>query len=254
MSRNQTSTSIEAVFTDTCVLYDYTVDDAQEAAQLFDSHTNVRKVTSQFGYDEYLNVAERRASAYEAWESAVAAGESSAGDHRFTTPAELTERDREKLRELQTQLVDQVDQVEALRRISERRRRYEQGIKILFTSEIGDQKVEVKSNIECDDDLISRLRMDISNYSDCQLLADAVEWYASGGSDNFVTSDKDDFGAEEEQTNPSSSSGTGLPASLEELGNSGGSLQDDIDLHISMVYDSIDHIDIWQLEELVAEL
>lgn len=222
MSERPDDIITEAVFTDTCVLYDYTVDEILEAAELFDTYTELGKYTSRLGYNEYTSVAERRAKACEAWESAVDDGDVAVGDYTFTTPSTLRERDRERLRELQEQLVEECGELEALKRINERRRQYERGAEILFGPNYDDGpesaddqgQVTVLPELTYNVDLYSRLQMDISNDSDCQLVAEATEWYASGGSDCFVTSDEDDF-VEGDSQSPTSGS-EGLPGSLQD--------------------------------------
>lgn len=250
----------EAIFTDTCILYDYTVDEMPEAATLFDTYAGLGKYTSRLGYNEYTNVAKRRAAACEAWESAIEDGDVSVGDYTFTTPSTLRERDRERLRELQQQLVEECGVVEALRRINERRRQYERGSEILFgpnhkdgLEEPNDKGlVTVLPDLTYDLDLFSLLQMDISNDSDCQLVAEATEWHASGGSDCFVTSDKEDFTDEDSHSGGSDDEG-GLPGSLQELGSSPDSLQERVNEHINTEYAEIDHLWLYQLVEFVEK-
>jgi hypothetical protein len=258
MSERPNDIDPEAVFTDTCILYDYTVDEVPEAATLFDTYKDLGKFTSRFGYTEYTNVAKRRAEACEAWEQAVRSGSSSVGNYTFTTPENLRDRDRERLRELQEKLIEECGEIEALRRINERRRQYNRGSEVLFghnhSGKLGspydDGLVTILPDLNYKLDIHSQLQKDISNASDCQIVAEATEWYANGGSDCFVTSDKGDF-ADDSTPSDRSNDGHGLPASLEEFGRSRKSLQKRVNEHIDAEYEDIDHLWLYQLIEFV---
>ncbi|RZH67187.1 hypothetical protein [Natrinema altunense] len=241
----------EAVFTDTSVLYDYSKDAVKEAETLFEEYTALEKVTSEFGHEEFKKVAERRAEAYEAWEEAVSDGRETVGDYQFTEPDDLKTKDLDILREFQRELVQNCDQVEALRRINARGRQYEKGVEKLFGTVSGDPLVKVVS-VSANENLLKRFKLDIQNHNDRQLLAEAVEWYNSAGTDIFVTSDKDDFQGETDGgTAKETSESAGLPATLEELGQTGTSLQEDLNEHIDQIYTNINHLTIKQLIDFV---
>ncbi|WP_162562351.1 hypothetical protein [Salinigranum rubrum] len=250
MSEAASPINVSATFTDTSVLYDYSKDETEEAAIFFDEYTNLKKYTSDFGYREYKRVAQRRAKAYAAWEESVSDGNSSIGDYQFDTPSNLTSNDRRSLNDFQRQLVQEHGDIEALRLVRERLRQYESGVDRLFGNANSEPLVE-RLNINYDVNLYRALQMDISNTSDCKLLAQAAKWYATGGDDAFVTSDKNDFGDEAEPTDEDTTSTGGLPATLEELTSDPISLQQNINQHVSREYSNINGLSIYQLNNFV---
>ena len=239
--------TVTAIFTDTSVLYNFCRGELEEADTLFKNYSNLEKVTSKFGHDEFEKVATRRAEAYRAWEEAISEDKVTVGDYQFTTPTNLKGKDLDNLNELQEELVkESAGKFDALRKINARLRQYENGVERVFGETIGEVLVSVE-DVTANEDLLNRFKLDIHNHNDRRLLADAVEWYNSGGEDTFVTSDTNDF-FEKTDGGTTVSSTSELPGTLAELGRAGGSLQDDINDHIENVYTGIDHI---RIEELV---
>lgn len=248
MSEAQRATDVPAVFTDTSILYDYTKDEVEAAKTLFEEYPEIEKVTSEFGYTEFKNVAKRRMHACAEWEDAVSEGRDTIGDFSFAELDALTTNDKRSLRSFQQELVRDYDYVEALRLIGEKHRQYKQGLRILFTDIGGEPLVEVLP-IDYRNKLYKRLMMDIENASDCQLLSEAAQWYSDGGSDAFVTSDKDDFKGDGGA--PTSTNSSELPATLAELGK-GVPHQEKINEHIGLVYEDIDHLNVFQIEDFIS--
>lgn len=200
------------VFLDTSILYDYTKDAVPEAKTFFEEYPSIVKATCEAAEREYRKVAERRAEAIERCEEFAA--ENPLENFSFNSLEFLTPNDRGSLRNYRDSLLRDYSEVEALRRLNERKRTYQRGVELLFDAE--DALITVR-----DTDLRSSLeelfQMDISNGNDREILCHAAEWHDRGFGNTFTTSDADDFGDEGELGNYLATDGGELPDSLDDL-------------------------------------
>lgn len=201
------------VFLDTSVLYDYTKDAVSDAQALFEEHSNIVKATSEAGEAEYRKVAERRAKAIDRCEKFAA--NNSLEDFSFNSLEFLTSNDRGALRNYRDALLRDHSEVEALRRLNERKRTYQRGVELLFDAE--DALVTVR-DVEARPALERRFQMDIDNGNDREILCHAADWHDKGFGNTFTTSDTGDFGDDGELGSYLSTDGGDLPDSLGDLG------------------------------------
>lgn len=202
----------DEVFLDTSVLYDYTKDAVPEAESLFEENTDIVKATCKAAEAEYRKVAKRRADAIDLCEDFAA--ENPLEEFSFHSLEFLTDNDRGALRNYRDSLLRDYSEVEALRRLNERKRTYQRGMELLFDAQ--DALVTVRDT-DFRQSLEERFQMDISNGNDREILCHAAEWHDRGFGNTFTTSDADDFGEEGELGGYLTTDGGELPDSLDDL-------------------------------------
>jgi predicted nucleic acid-binding protein len=200
------------IFLDTSVLYDYTKDAVPEAESLFEEYTDVVKATCKAAESEYRKVAKRRVDAIDLCEDFAV--ENPLQDFSFHSLEFLTDNDRGALRNYRDSLLRDYSEVEALRRLNERKRTYQRGVELLFDAR--DPLITVRDT-EFRQSLDERFQLDINNGNDREILCHAAEWHNRGFGNTFTTSDADDFGEEGELGGYLATDGGELPDSLDDL-------------------------------------
>lgn len=200
------------VFLDTSILYDYTKDAVPDAQALFEDHTHIVKATSEAGEAEYRKVAERRAEALDRCEEFAAVN--SLEEFSFDFLEFLTSNDRGALRNFRDALLRNHSEVEALRRLNERKRTYQRGVELLFDAE---EALVTVRDVEFRPSLENRFQIDIDNGNDREILCHAADWHDKGFGNTFTTSDIKDFGDGGELGSYISTDGGDLPDSLDNL-------------------------------------
>jgi len=195
---DDTPIQTDEVFLDTCVLMDYAKDEVdpsrkmkrREAAakMLFKCLTELERVASKTVEEEFKDVTQRRADELE--EAEEHAAENSLKSYDFTGNPDLSLRDERNLTQFRDTLLEKYDELEALRRLNKRHRRFVRKQEELFDDP--DPKVTTRPlgyTVKVYTDLDSYM----DNRNDREILSNAVEWHANGSGNVFVTSDEDDF-------------------------------------------------------------
>lgn len=234
-----------AAFLDTCVLLNYTLDETDDAQRLFDRYTEVGKVTSENGREEFNSVCNRRREVVEALKQAIEDGEA-LDEIDITELGKVFNNDKAYYGELLADLDEFADD-DLILRLNEELNILDSGSVTLF--EQPDHHVIVLDIPETDEwgDLHDKLVFPVGNSNDQDLLCDATEWHKDGGAGTFISEDKNDI---TEADNPSGNAGTVSDFSL--LGPSGG--PDDINLQIKLAYSDAEVLDILTTREFLTNL
>lgn len=186
------------VFVDTSVLIDYTKEvlDPSEKLRRREAAAEVLVAylpqltlsVSQKVAGEYTGVAERRQSGIDDATAHAATDPLSTFD--FTSCEDLNDRDADVLNSFLDKLLDQYSDGEALRRLNKRQRAFRRAKRELV--EDPSPRVSVRT-----DSYTLRVFTDLAGYMnndhDRKILAHAVDWFADGFGNCFITSDEADF-------------------------------------------------------------
>ncbi|GAB3669574.1 hypothetical protein [Halopiger thermotolerans] len=176
-----------AIFVDSSVLLDYTLDRAKDSSKLLlDSKT--RFVTSETVRREVSNLVTRRESVYRDILEFAATGRLS----EYSIPqGRLSRNDRQKLTSLIEELIGMDDDAVILKRIKERVRRVSRAEELLFES--SDSIIDNVVPSELPPQIKGYLRNIIYNDSDVRVLANAAVWSENGGTGTVATTDHNDM-------------------------------------------------------------
>lgn len=175
------------VFTDTCVLFDYAVEEREAATTLFETYPGIDEVVSQRVKREFESVASRHQDVHR--ELLEVATE---GDLAAYQAAELGSQSNDigYVVDIYNKLLTLNDDAEVIRRVNELINRLNKARRELF----GDDGIVVVLDL---DGLDARLKgaLDplIDNDADVRIVCDAVKWRRNGGSGTFLTADADDL-------------------------------------------------------------
>lgn len=190
MSEEQGSSGpgFSEIFADTSVLFDYAIDNKQEARTLL-QHDQISKVISKSVKREFENVFQRRQKLHESILKFARRGDL----EQFDPPGDvrLTGNDWGYIEQLLNELMELEGKAEAVRRLNERRRRLKRAKRQLFESP--DCLIADVCSPKRDPVLNGYLQTDIKNRADVRIVCEAVQWTLNGGSGAFVTSDLDDL-------------------------------------------------------------
>ena len=242
--------TVEDVFADTCVLFDYAVERESEAIAVFEDRSALDKVVSQRIEREFDSVATRQQDI-----------------HRelleFATRGKLDEYEPENVGrqkndvryvvDLYSELTDAEDDVEAVRRLNELINRLEKARDELFGPE---GRLTILTVDGVDAQLMGLLRGVVENEADVRVLCDAVDWKRNGGSGVFLTEDIEDILGDEfrdkEDGSDDVSEGGGLPDSFDDFfGAEDKSVPDKINDQIVTRYGSESKLYILSTEDFV---
>jgi len=190
------------VFVDTSVLIDYTKEvlDPSEKLRRREAAAEVLVTylpqltlsVSQKVSGEYTGVAERRQSGID--DAIDHAATDPLRTFDFTTCEDLNDRDADVLNSFLNELLDQYSDREALRRLNKRQRAFRRAKWELF--EKPSSRVSVRT-----DSYTLRVFTDLASYMDNdhdrKILSHAVDWFAKGLGNCFITSDETDFSFED---------------------------------------------------------
>lgn len=175
------------VFNDTCVLFDYAVEDRSAATELFEEQTTIEKVASRRVKREFQSVSGRHQDIHRELLEVASRGELSEYE-----PETLNGRanDVGYVINLYTELASLDDRVEVVRRLNELVNRLEKADGELFGEDGAVKIIDVQGG---DGKLTGLLKIVVSNEADVRMLCDAVEWRRNGGSGNFLSEDVNDI-------------------------------------------------------------
>lgn len=180
------------VFTDTSVLFNYSLDDNPKGArELFREH-DCRKVLSEQVKEEFDRVRDNRKLIHRSLLEHASKGEVEEFD--LSEIENLSSNDRSYALELREELCA-MDEMEAVRRLREKRRKFDRASEELFEHLID----EVLESCSRDGKLKGYLESVMENSADVRIVYDAVYWKREeDGSGTFLASDKDDILGEED--------------------------------------------------------
>ena len=237
MTESEPKGTVEDVFADTCVLFDYAVERESEAITVFEDRAALNNVVSQRIEREFDSVATRQQDIHREL-------------LKFATSGELNKYEPENVGRqkndvryvvgLYSELTDAEDNVEAIRRLNELINRLEKAQDELFGPE---GRLTILTVDGVDAQLMGLLRGVVENEADVRVLCDAVAWSRNGGSGVFLTEDTEDIlGDDEFQDKEDGSdnvSEDGLPDSFDDfLGGEDKSIPDQINDQIVTRYGS----------------
>ncbi|ADD05192.1 uncharacterized protein Nmag_1616 [Natrialba magadii ATCC 43099] len=186
------------VFVDTSVLIDYTKETLnpseklrrREAAAevLVSCLPQLTLSVSQKVAGEYTGVAERRQSGVK--DATAHASTNPLSTFDFRTCEELNDRDADVLNSFLDELLDQYSDEEALRRLNKRQRAFRRAERKLFKEPSPRVSVHTDSYTLR---VFTDLAVHMYNDHDRKILAHAVDWFADGFGNCFITSDEEDF-------------------------------------------------------------
>lgn len=199
MSSRNVDTS--EAFLDNSVLLDYTLDERDDAIELFSEYPDIGKLTSENGHDEYEKLKNRRVDFVEWVKTKLNNGQTIANINPRNF-SDLSYNDEWYAEDLFDDLEDLGSRDEIFSRLKEERNKLRVGYKNLFNDTIGQVEIIDSSLTPVTDDwetLHYRLNTVVSNHNDQNLLCDATEWHTRGGSGTFVSMDTSDIVGDTEE-------------------------------------------------------
>lgn len=192
-------------FLDNSVLLDYTLDERDDATELFEEYPSVGKLTSENGHDEYNKLKNRRAE-FVNWVKNQLNDGQTISDIDPLDFSELSPNDERYAYDLFGDLANLGSRDEVFARLKEERNKLLVGYRNLFEEPLAEvdiidpSKTPITNNW---DDLNYRLNTVVGNQNDQDLLCDATEWCTRGGSGTFVSMDTSDIVGDREDSTPS---------------------------------------------------
>lgn len=247
MSSEDVETS--EAFLDNSVLLDYTLDEREDAIELFEEHPEVEKLTSENGHEEYEALKNRRVEFVEWIKNELDDGRtiSDINPLNFT---KLSSNDERYVHDLYGKLTDLGSRDEIFARLKEERNKLIVGYKNLFEEPLAEVAIIDPSLTPVTEDwetLHSRLDTVVNNPHDQNLLCDAVEWGRRGGSGTFVSMDTSDIVGDREEPNHNSDDTITEFAALSL--NVGG--RQEINDTIAIIYSSDAELDLLKTREFL---
>lgn len=242
------SVDCSEVFTDTSVLFNYSLDDNPKGAKkLFREH-DCRKVVSQQVKDEFDRVRENREKIHRSLLERASKG--TVDDFRPGSIDGLSQNDRSYAVELQNELCE-MDEVEAVRRIREKHRKLDTASRELFDEGLVD---EVLHGCSRDTQLKGYLEAVMESPADVRIVCDAVYWHREeNGSGTFLASDKDDILGEDSSEEDGSEPEESEELSFESLLKDDRSMREKINNQIEQRYGSDATLDILSIHEFLEK-
>jgi hypothetical protein len=238
MTERGSRETVEDVFADTCVLFDYAVERRSDARSLFDTGDEIEKVVSRRIEREFDSVATRKQDIHRELLEFAAADELD----EYEPQGDVSQKnDVRYVVSLYSELTDLAHEVDDVRRLTELIPRLEKASDELFGAE---GCITVLTVDGVDARLIGLLRGVIENEADVRVLCDAVAWRRDGGSGVFLTEDSEDIlgkdGPDDEDEDDESnaqSESNGLPDSFADfLGTEDRSVPEQINDKIESRY------------------
>lgn len=238
MTEGEREDTVEDVFADTCVLFNYAVERESEAMIVFEERAALDKVVSQRIKREFDSVATRQQDIHRELLEFATRGE--LGEYE----PENVVRQKNDVRYiigLYSELTDAKDEVESVRRLNELINRLEKARDELFGPE---GRVTILTVDGLDAQLMGLLRRVVENEADVRVLCDAVAWRRNSGSGVFLTEDTEDILGDEKSRDKEDGSDDvsergGLPDSFDDfLGAEDKSVPDQINDQIVTRYGS----------------
>jgi len=241
---------VESVFTDTCVLFAYTVEAEADARKLFEDSPH-DKVASERIKREFVSVADRHQDIHRELLEFAATDDLDEYD-----PADLHQKnDVRYVIDLYSDLVG-MDDVEVVRRLNELINRLEKARDELFET---DGVLTILALNGVDAQLVGLLRGVVENEDDIRVLCDAAAWSRNGGSGTFLTEDTEDLLGRDKDTGSAvesgevDESGDGLPDSFADfLGSEEKSVPERINDQIVSRYDADSALQILSIEDFLT--
>jgi len=201
----------EGVFSDTCVLLRYVLDDDENPSQRVLLYDPCEVYVSGKVKAEFSSV--YRAREYILKGLVEAAEEGNVQGYSPSDKVYISDNNRRWLNDFREEM-SQLPEPKAVLRILEKQSQLDEGKKRLFEDD--DSIVTVTPSLERDATLVGYLEAVTRNDDDAQVIADAVEWNREGGSGVMLTTDQDDIlgngeEGEEEVESASTVDDDGLP-------------------------------------------
>lgn len=238
MTESEPNGTVEDVFADTCVLFDYAVESDSKAITVFEEQTSLDKVISQRIQREFDSVATRQQDIHRELLEFVARGEL---DEYEPESVGSQKNDVRYVVSLYSELTELEDDVEVVRRLNELTNRLKKARDELFGPE---GRVTILTVDGVDAQLMGLLRGVVENEADVRVLCDAAAWRRNGGSGVFLTEDTEDILGDDEFQDKEGGSddvneGMELPDSFNDfLGTKDKSVPDQINDQIVIRYGS----------------
>lgn len=189
------SATVRGVFCDTSVLLDYVLDQGNAAAQKLLVESERLVIVSETVEEELERVPDRREEVYIDFIEIITSEDESLEYQTVSDREYLHPNDRSFFERLRTELAEDDEAKERLKRLREKQRTIDR--------RYGQIREIIHGVVERNDDLglILQLGTVVDNEDDCQVLGDAVQWSRSGGSGAFATLDVDDILSNSESIN-----------------------------------------------------
>lgn len=173
----------EAVFCDTSVLLNYVLDQGDEGARRLLTESKRHIIISEKVEAEFERVPERREEIYLDFMEIIPSEGNSIENLSLSDRDYLKPNDEAFFTRLQEEISDGDTTMEKLQRLREKQR--------IIDRRHGQTREIIRGVCEQNDDLglILQLGSVIENEDDCQVVSDAIQWAASGGSGMFATLD-----------------------------------------------------------------
>jgi hypothetical protein len=187
-SINPSQLNFTEAFSDTSVLFNYTLQQDNGEAEEFLCEHDCEKVVSSSVRSEYQNVRDRRKSIVKSMLKAQAGG----GFDEWDPPShiDLEGNELDYMMEL-TQELDSMNPMKLKKRLKTEERRIVRGWEELFESP--DKLIDTVWQCDRDPMVLGNIRTTVDNESDCEILCEAANWSDSGGSGTMVSGDYDDM-------------------------------------------------------------
>ncbi|WP_132060276.1 hypothetical protein [Halorussus amylolyticus] len=247
MSSQNVDTS--EAFLDNSVLLDYTLDERDDATELFEEYSDVGKLTSENGHEEYEKLKNRRVDFVD-WVKEKLNNGQRIGDINPLDFPNLSYNDESFARDLFGECANLESREEVFARLKEERNKLLVGYKNLFEEPLGEVEIIDPSKTPVTDDwdtLHYRLNTVVNNSNDQSLLCDATEWHTRGGSGTFVSMDTSDIVGDREEPIPGADNTIGDFASF--ALDAGG--RQEINDTIAIVYSTAAKLDLLQTREFL---
>lgn len=177
----------ETVFCDTSVLLNYVLDQGDEGARTLLTESDCHVVISEKVEGEFERVPERREDIYLDFMEIIPSVDESIESISVSDRDYLKPNDEAFFTRLCEELAEEDTAKKKLQRLREKQR--------IIDRRYGQTREIIHEICEQNDDLglILQLGSIIENEDDCQVVSDAVQWSASGGSGMFATLDVTDI-------------------------------------------------------------